>query len=239
MRAETGIRRDDIDDAVAQLLGIERAYPNALNLTALGDHFEQVREFNRRRKVLPVAAKMNAAQRRFLETAAMNLVERFDHAPRLDAARSAARERHDAERAKLVASFLQLEEGSSMPSKRDRFEVDLRALLAEVRHHHTFALSQSNRALKVFSTIEADDRVDLHCLRKTRRRRLREAARHYHASRRIQSLRATRQTQALGVGAIRHGAGVDDVYVGGFVELAALHPAPEQARFDSRRIVLI
>ena len=62
MRAELVARGHDFQDSVAQLLGIERAYPDPVDRRALGDHLEQRLEADRRIEVASVAAKMNAGQ---------------------------------------------------------------------------------------------------------------------------------------------------------------------------------
>src|SRR6266850_6329269 len=106
MRTEFVALRNHLDDAVAQLFGIERADSHAPDRASLRDHFQQIGKFDLRIEVLAIAAEMNAGENHFLEAARMKIVQRRDHAARLDASRSAARKRNDTEGAELIASFL-------------------------------------------------------------------------------------------------------------------------------------
>src|SRR5271163_2633721 len=69
--------------------------------------------------------------------------------------------------------------------------------------------------------------------------RLRETAGHDDAGIGIGPARAARNAQAFAVRAIGNGAGVDDIDVGGFVELAAIESERAEARLDDGRIVLV
>ena len=89
-------------------------------------------KLDRRIEILAVAAEMHARKNDFLEAARMKIVERRHHAARLDAARSAARKRHDTESAELIASFLQFQKGARMTVERDRGQLDRRLLLAQI-----------------------------------------------------------------------------------------------------------
>src|SRR5260370_28551303 len=124
MWAEFSSARNYFDDPVVQLFGVERAYPHPVERASLRDHFEQVCELDRRIEVLAVAAQMYASEHDFLEAARMKIVERRHHAARLDAARGAARERHDTECTELIASFLQLQERTRVAVQRDRGQLD-------------------------------------------------------------------------------------------------------------------
>src|SRR5579862_2366022 len=106
MRAEFFAARDYLDDLVAQLFRIERAYSHPLDWTSLGDHFEQASQLDGRIEILPVTAEMHSSKYDFLEASRMKVVERRHHATRVDAARSASRERHDTKSAELIAAFL-------------------------------------------------------------------------------------------------------------------------------------
>ena len=79
---------------------------------------------------------MHAGKNDFLEAARMKIVERRHHAARLDAARSAARKRHDTESAELIAAFLQFQERARMAVERDRGQFNRRLLFAQVGDHH-------------------------------------------------------------------------------------------------------
>src|SRR5215470_8590894 len=110
MRTEFPAARNYRDDAIAQLLGIERADPHAFERASLGNHLEQLGQLNRRLEVFAVAAQMHAGQDDLADAASMKIVQRRHHASRVDAAGTAAQERHDTEGAELIAPFLQLKE---------------------------------------------------------------------------------------------------------------------------------
>src|SRR5580692_5431410 len=129
MRAEFRAARDCVDDPVAQLFGVERAYPHPLDWASLGDHLEQVCQLDRRVEIFAVTAQMHARKNDFLEAARMKIVERRHHATRLDAPRAAPRKRHDTKSAELIAPFLQFQEGARMTVERDRGQLDRRLLL--------------------------------------------------------------------------------------------------------------
>src|SRR6266849_8109741 len=69
MRTELVALRNHIDNAVAQLLGIERTDSHAFYRASLRDHFEQVGEFDLQVEVLAISTEMNAGENYFLETA--------------------------------------------------------------------------------------------------------------------------------------------------------------------------
>src|SRR5882757_9450534 len=90
MRTKLFTARQDPQNVVAQLFRIERADSNAFERASLGDHLEQGRQIASRIKILAVAAEMDAREHDFLEAARVEIVERRNHASRLDAAGSAA-----------------------------------------------------------------------------------------------------------------------------------------------------
>src|SRR5260370_39373050 len=102
---------------------------------------------------------MHACNNDFLETARMKIVERRHHAARLDAARSASRERDDTESAELIAPLLQLQEGARVAVQGDCGHFNWRFLFAEVRDHHAIARSRSDRALEVVEPAEANHSI--------------------------------------------------------------------------------
>src|SRR5579862_3396264 len=141
MRAEFFAARDYLDDPVAQLFGIERAYPHPLDWASLGDHFEQASQLDGRIEILAVTAQMHSSKDDFLEASCVKIVERRHHATRLNAPRSASRKRHDTKCAELIAAFLQLQERARMTVERYRGQLDRRLLLAQVGDHHALASS--------------------------------------------------------------------------------------------------
>src|ERR1700691_1202285 len=149
MRAEFFAARNYFHDPVAQLFGIERAYSHALERASLGNHLEQVGQLDRRLEILAVTAQMHPGQNDFLEAARMKIVERRNHAARIDAARTAARKRHDTEGAELIASLLQFQKRARTTVKPDRGQLDRRLLFAQVRDHHALTGSRSHCALEI------------------------------------------------------------------------------------------
>src|SRR6266851_5278879 len=139
MRAKLFAARNYLHDAIAQLLGIERAYPHTLNRASLSDHLQQIRQINSRLQVFAITAEMHPRKNNFLEPARVQLVERDHHSARLDTSRGSARKRHDAECAKLVASFLQFQKRAGMAVERHSAQFDHCLLLAEVGNHHALA----------------------------------------------------------------------------------------------------
>src|SRR5690242_5871852 len=69
--------------------------------------------------------------------------------------------------------------------------------------------------------------------------RLCQASGHDHPSIGVESPRAPRKLETLGVSAIRHGAGIDDIDIRSLVEIATLHAERTEARLDYRRVVLV
>src|ERR1700689_284230 len=130
MRTKFRAARYYFDDPVPQLLGIERANPDPLDRTSLGDHFEQAGQFHLRLEVLAITAEMHPGQNDFLEAARMQIVERRYHAARLDAPRSSARKRHDAEGTELIASFLEFQKRARVTVQRHGGQLYRRFLLA-------------------------------------------------------------------------------------------------------------
>src|SRR5713101_3923096 len=224
---------------VAQLVGVERAQTYSLDRRTFGDHFQKFFEPNRRIKILPVAAQVDAGKNHFLETARMKPVERRDHTARFDATRQSARKWHDTERTELVAALLELEKSPRMAFEGDRAEFDRRPLLAQVRDHHALLRASGDGALEIVEASEPDYRVDLARTGQHVRIRLREAPGHNHTSAGIEPPRTARKSEALRVGAVGHRARIDDIDVGGFVELATFHPQRAETRLDYRRIILV
>src|SRR5712664_3608070 len=126
-----------------------------------------------------------------------------------------------------------------MAFEGDRAEFDRRPLLAQVRDHHALLRASGDGALEIVEASASDYRV--HPARTVQhvRIRLREAPRHNHASAGIEPPRTARKSEALRVGAVGHRAGIDDIDVGGFVELATFHSQRAETRLDYRRIILV
>ena len=142
---------------------------------------------------------------------------------------SPARERHDTKRAELIASFLQLEKGARMSVQRDRANSigarSLRRLETITRSVATPLTARSRSPSRPSPTIASTSVArasfsGLACARHPG---------HDHARLGIEAPRAPREPQTFRVGAIGHRAGVDDIDVGGLVELAALHARARRA----------
>src|SRR5215469_1315600 len=239
MRTEFLATRNYFDDAIAQLLGIERTDPYSFERASLGDHLEQVGQLNRRLEVLAVATEMHSGEDDLADAARVKIVQRRHHASRLDAAGTAARERHDTEGAELIASLLQLKERARMTVERHRGHLDRRLLPAQIRDHHALDRAQSHRTLELVEPSKPDDGVDFGCLSQNIRARLRQASGHHDARLGIEPARTPRKPQAFDVGAIGNRASIDDINVGAIGELATRHAARAQSRLKYRRIVLI
>src|SRR2546430_2230509 len=132
MRTEAIALRDNVDDLVAHLFRIQRANANAPDAASFGDHLEQ--RFRRRggAEVASVSTQMNSAEHDLLVAAFVKLIERIEQAAGFDTARLAARERHDAECAELVASFLHLEKRARLTLERDGAQLNRRLMLAQI-----------------------------------------------------------------------------------------------------------
>src|SRR6516165_3036222 len=87
------------NDAVAQLLRIERADSYTVERTALGNHFQQLRKLDRRFQVAAVSSQVNPGEYHFLETLLRKTVQSSKNLARRDAARSTPRDWDDAKRA--------------------------------------------------------------------------------------------------------------------------------------------
>ena len=79
MRTELVASRNHLDDAIAQLFGIERADSHSLYRASLRDHFQQIGKFDLRVEILAVTAEMNSGENHFLEAACVKIVQRRDH----------------------------------------------------------------------------------------------------------------------------------------------------------------
>src|ERR1700683_5460183 len=126
-----------------------------------------------------------------------------------------------------------------MPCQRDAAELDRCALLAQIRYHHAFGRGAEDRTLQIIEAPEAHDRIDLAMTFQHLRTRLRQTSRHYNSRVRIQAPGAPREADTFHVGAIGYGARVNDIDVGGLVELASHEAARTESRFDYCRIVLV
>src|SRR5208282_5765407 len=149
MGAEFAASPDYLDYLIAQLFGVERADSNTVDRRSLGNHFQQPGQIDRRRQVFAVAAKMHARERDLFEASLRQPVERGNYAARLDATRGSARNRNDTEAAKLIASFLQLQERARLSGQRDGADLDFSALLAQIRDHDALGRRGGNRAFEV------------------------------------------------------------------------------------------
>ena len=112
-----------------------------------------------------------------------------------------------------------------MPGQGHAAQLDRRAFLAQIGNHHALGRLAHHRALEIVEPAEADDRIDLAMAFESFGTRLRETSGHDDSSIRIEAARAARDAQAFAIGAIGNRAGVDDIDIGGLVELAATRPS--------------